>query len=88
MRVIDFLLHPSTVTIALHLIIVVAISVRVIMRRVATGVALAWLFLVATLPLAGALIYLLIGERRINRGRARGISRLRTDYNAIYSSSS
>jgi len=84
MRVIDFLLHPSTVTIVLHLIIVVAISIRVIMRRVATGVALAWLFLVATLPLAGALIYLLIGERRINRGRARGIRRLRTDYDAIF----
>ena len=59
--------YPSTTIVVAHALIVVVITVRVIMRRPATGVALAWLFLVALLPFAGALIYFLIGERRIGR---------------------
>jgi cardiolipin synthase len=41
------------------------------------------LLLVATLPYAGALIYLLIGERRIGRKRSLGINALRTDFSEI-----
>ncbi|MGI9508577.1 MAG: PLDc N-terminal domain-containing protein [Geminicoccaceae bacterium] len=52
------------------MVIIIAISVHVIMKRPATGVALAWLLLVAALPFVGAFIYLLIGERRIGRQRA------------------
>ncbi len=58
-----------------HAIIVVLISVRVIMRRPANGVALAWLFLVAVLPFVGAAIYLLVGERRVGLRRADGSPR-------------
>ena len=64
-----FFNYPSTAIVVTHALIVVAITVRVIMRRPATGVALAWLFLVALLPFVGALIYFLIGERRIGRKR-------------------
>ncbi len=78
-----FFLHPSTLLIIAHAIIVFAIIVRVIMKRPATGVALAWLLLVVTLPLAGALIYLLIGERRISRQRSTRIDQLRTDFRKI-----
>ena len=63
-----------------HATIVILISVRVIMRRPANGVALAWLFLVAVLPFAGAVIYLLVGERRVGLRRARRIAALRSDY--------
>ena len=66
--------------VALHAIIVIWISVRVIMRRPANGVALAWLFLVAVLPIAGGVIYLLVGERRVGGRRARRIAALRSDY--------
>ena len=76
----DFLIHPSTLTMLGHLLIAIAITVRVIMNRAATGVALAWLFLVVILPFAGAVIYLLIGERRIDNGRARGIDALRAGF--------
>lgn len=79
----DFFLHPSTVIAAIHALIVVAITIRVIMRRPDTGVALAWLLIVVMLPFAGATIYLLIGERRISHRRARGIGTLRTDYEKI-----
>jgi cardiolipin synthase len=52
------------------------------MRRAATGVALAWLFLVVILPIGGAVIYLLIGERRIGGSRARGIDMHRKSFEA------
>ena len=67
----------------MHAAIVLAIGVRVVMRRSARGVALSWLLLVATLPYAGALLYLLIGERRIGRKRSHGIAALRTDFRQI-----
>ena len=78
----QFLLH-STITIVMHAVIVVAISVRVIMKRPATGVALAWLLLVVAIPFVGALIYLFIGERRIGLRRARRIAKLRTEFKRI-----
>lgn len=63
----------------LHLTATLLISVRVVMRRPAPGTALAWLFLVAALPLGGALLYLLIGERRVGLRRARRLAALRTE---------
>jgi cardiolipin synthase len=80
---VSFFSYPSTTIVVAHALIVVVITVRVIMRRPATGVALAWLFLVALLPFAGALIYFLIGERRIGRRRQHGIGTLRTDFKKI-----
>ncbi len=79
----DFFLHPSTVITATHALIVIAIAVRVIMRRPDTGVALAWLLIVVMLPFVGAVIYLLIGERRISHRRQRGIAALRVDYKRL-----
>jgi len=76
-------LHPTTVTVFAHWVIVVVIAVRVIMKRPATGVALAWLLLVAAIPFAGAVIYLFIGERRIGHERAKRIATLRTDFRTI-----
>jgi cardiolipin synthase A/B len=79
----EFLLGSSALLVTIQAAIIVAIGVRVVMRRSARGVALSWLLLVATLPLAGALLYLLIGERRIGRKRAHGITGLRTDFRQI-----
>ena len=66
--------------IVLHVSIVLGVSLRVIMRRPPAGVALAWMFLVAFLPLVGFVFYLLIGERRVGQRRARRIAALRSDY--------
>ena len=66
--------------IVLHVSIVLGTSVRVIMRRPPSGVALAWMFLVASLPVVGFVFYLLIGERRVGLRRARRIAALRKDY--------
>lgn len=79
----NFFTHPSMLVLCLHAIIVTVIIVRVIMRRPPTGVAFAWLFLVAIFPFIGPLIYFFIGERRIGHRRKRGISIVRTDYHKL-----
>ena len=53
----------------LHIAIVLVVSLRVIMQRRAPGVSLAWLLLVILLPYAGAVFYILIGERTLGRRR-------------------
>ncbi len=79
----QLLFHPSTMTFIVHSLIVVLLGVRVIMKRPATGVALAWLLLIAAFPFGGALVYLLVGERRIGRSRTTGIRSLNNDYRRI-----
>ncbi len=78
----DTSLIPELATV-LHAIIAMTISARVIMRKPAVGVALAWMFLVAAIPGLGATFYLLIGERRVGARRARRIANLRTDYERL-----
>lgn len=68
---------------AAHITTCLIIAFRVVMRKPAVGVALAWLLLVLAVPLAGALFYLLVGERRVGQRRARRIARLHTDYNLL-----
>ncbi len=79
----EFLLKSTAFVLSVHTAIVLAVGVRVVMRRSARGIALSWLLLVVALPYAGALIYLLIGERRIGRKRLHGIDVLRTDFREI-----
>lgn len=67
-----------------HALIVIAILVRVIMNRPAPGVALAWSLLVSAIPLAGLILYLMIGERRIGRRRMLRLEELRSDYDELY----
>ncbi len=78
-----FLVDPAFITMTGHALILVVITVRVIMRRPAMGVALAWLVLIVTLPFFGAAIYFLIGERRIGTRRGRRIRTLKINYAII-----
>ncbi|MEE9265258.1 MAG: cardiolipin synthase [Gammaproteobacteria bacterium] len=68
--------HPLAITTLAHVLIVFAIGIRVVMKRSAPGVAFAWLLLIAMLPFAGALLYLLIGERRVGPERRHRIDAL------------
>jgi cardiolipin synthase A/B len=79
----DFLFYSSSLLVLAHVLAVLALSVRVIMKRPATGVALAWLLLISAFPLFGPFVYLLIGERRVGGGRIRRIEALRTDYREL-----
>lgn len=48
----------------------VGLSLRVIMRKRAPSVSIAWLVIVLLLPFAGAITYLLLGETRLGERRA------------------
>ena len=73
----------AAITAILHIAIFVGIAVRVIMLRPAPGVALAWLLLVAVLPLLGLPLYLLFGERRIGQKRAQRMATQRADFEEL-----
>jgi cardiolipin synthase len=77
------LFQLSSLTVVAHTCIVSGTMLRVIMKRPATGVALAWLLIVATIPVGGVLLYLLVGERRVGEHRAKRIERLRLDFDEL-----
>jgi cardiolipin synthase len=79
----EYTLHPVTIFEVCHILITLGITLRVIMRRPATGVALAWIAIVAILPFVGAGIYLLVGERRISRRRVERMKARRVDYEEL-----
>jgi len=68
--------NPLAITTLVHVLIVLMFGVRIVMRRSAPGVAFAWLFLITMVPFAGAIMYLLVGERRIGPERARRLDSL------------
>ena len=50
-----------------HVLIIIAVSFRVIQVRLPVATSLAWLLLVFFLPLVGAIAYLVVGEKRLGR---------------------
>ncbi len=64
----------STFVLVAHWLILTALSIRVIMRRPPVGVSVAWLAVIFSVPFVGAVAYLLVGERRLGRGRAARIA--------------
>ena len=51
----------------LHLCVLIGVALRIFSRRNASGTAVGWLLMVILLPAVGALMYLLIGERRLGK---------------------
>ena len=76
-------IHPSDIILVAHSLTVIVIALRVVMMRPATGIALSWLLLVTMLPFVGAVIYFMIGERRIGSQREKGIGDVRAEYKSI-----
>ena len=77
------MISQITVLSFVQALFVIGITWRVIMRRPPAGVAFAWLFLVAIIPIGGALIYLLVGEQRIGRQRSNRIQQLREEFDKV-----
>jgi cardiolipin synthase len=72
----DPAIWPVNLALVIDLLLRVAMSVRVIMRRMPVGASLAWLAVILPFPFAGSLAYLFLGETRLGwrRGkRARAI---------------
>ena len=60
----------SDILILSHFVLTLAVALRVIYARRSGSAALAWLALLFAFPVFGVLLYLLIGEPRLGRGRA------------------
>ena len=73
----------SVFFLVLHAALFLAVIVRVLLRRPARGVVLAWLLLTAALPYLGAVAYFLVGERRISRERAARMARSREGFREL-----
>ncbi len=61
---------PTSLILIADLTIRIGLSIRVIMRKRAASVTLAWLVVILLLPFVGAFIYLLFGENRLGEHRA------------------
>ncbi len=61
---------PTGMILIADLTIRIGLSIRVIMRKRAASVTLAWLVVILLLPFVGAFIYLLFGENRLGEHRA------------------
>ncbi|TWT74475.1 Cardiolipin synthase [Posidoniimonas polymericola] len=59
-----------------HVLLQLGISARVIMRRLPVGVSLAWILVVDGFPVAGPLLYLVLGELRLGSRRAQRFKQL------------
>jgi cardiolipin synthase len=60
-----------TITLWFYGLAVIALSLRILMKRRPVGVTLAWLLFIYVLPLLGIAFYLLFGERYLGRLRAK-----------------
>ncbi len=59
----------TLVVVALYPLFVIALGIRIVTSQRTSGSALAWLFLLLLLPVAGPVLYLWFGENRIGRKR-------------------
>ena len=66
----------TSLIIAAHTIVIIGVTVRVVMMRLPVGTTLAWMVLIFFLPFAGAVIYLVLGEKRLGRKRTQRASSL------------
>jgi len=53
--------------IAIHVAVCLAMTLRILSRRNPPGVAVAWILLILLVPALGAVLYVMIGERRLGR---------------------
>lgn len=53
----------------LHWCIVIGLGLRIVLKRRPTGVSIAWLLIVVSVPFVGAALYLFVGELWLPRGR-------------------
>lgn len=60
----------SLILLGVDFLVRVGLSLRVIVRRGAVGVSLAWLTVIMVMPVVGGIVYLLFGERYVGRLRA------------------
>ncbi|MFW2364859.1 MAG: cardiolipin synthase [Desulforhopalus sp.] len=73
---ITYIFEAGVLTALIHSLVVLSVFIRIVMKRPAPGVALAWLLVVTLIPLLGVVLYLLVGERRIGGHRLKMMRKL------------
>ncbi len=69
----------------LYWLFIAGITVRVVVKRRAIGVSLAWLMIIYIVPLGGAFAYLLFGELNLGKKRAERAQAMFTPYEKWFS---
>lgn len=64
----------------LHWLLVSAVTVRIMLKRRAVGISLAWLMVVFLIPVLGIAAYFMFGEHNLGRKRARRSKRMLRPY--------
>jgi len=70
----------GTVLVTAHALLVLTVSVRVVLKRRAIGVSLAWLAMIYAVPFVGVAFYLLLGEMNLGKKRALRARQMFTPY--------
>jgi cardiolipin synthase len=65
-----------------HVLIIIGVSMRVIKVRLPVATSLAWLILIFFLPLLGAIIYLVLGEKRLGQNFTTRSRAIRASYDS------
>ncbi|WP_026941783.1 cardiolipin synthase [Hellea balneolensis] len=71
-------------TVVIHLLVVFGLGLRILYRRIAVNTTLAWLIIIASLPIGGAALYFLFGDHRLGRKRLKLGERIRSFYQEAY----
>ncbi|MCL1060145.1 cardiolipin synthase [Shewanella gelidimarina] len=69
----------------IYWLVIAGISVRVVVKRRAIGVSLAWLMIIYIVPLGGAFAYLLFGELNLGKKRAERAQQMYSPYEQWFS---
>lgn len=72
------------ISLIIHLLVVFGLGLRILYRRMAVNTTLAWLIIIAALPIGGAGFYFLFGDHRLGRKRLRLGERIRSFYQDAY----
>ncbi|WP_413284661.1 cardiolipin synthase [Vibrio sp. MA40-2] len=67
-------------SIAIYWIVIAGVTIRVVLKRRAVSVSLAWLMIIYIIPVLGVLFYFLIGELNLGRKRAERAQKMFTPY--------
>ena len=71
--------YLATAAVVMHWGIIIGLGARIILTRRPTGVSLAWLLLITTVPYVGAGIYLFVGELWLPKRRMKLAQQSRTE---------
>ncbi|MEZ8142337.1 cardiolipin synthase [Enterovibrio norvegicus FF-33] len=64
----------------LYWLLIAGVTIRVVLKRRALGVSIAWLMIIYIIPIVGVILYLLFGELNLGRKRAERAKAMFTPY--------